>query len=68
MQLFPSTADDESKKHVCVTVVFTISPTYPKEKPVVELDSVRGLNQQLEKELMVKLDELLESRLEGRYV
>ncbi|XP_075249296.1 uncharacterized protein LOC142341879 isoform X2 [Convolutriloba macropyga] len=65
MQLFPSTADDESKKHVCVTVVFTISPTYPKEKPVVELDSVRGLNQQLEKELMVKLDELLESRLEG---
>ncbi|XP_063721643.1 uncharacterized protein LOC134848200 isoform X3 [Symsagittifera roscoffensis] len=63
MQLTPSTADDASKKHVCMSVIFTIPATYPHEKPIVTFKNVRGLSQTLESDLVEKLGVLMEARL-----
>ena len=63
MQILPSTADDQSSKHVWVTAAFEVPPEYPSKSPKVELTRSRGLNQDQENCLLEKIDSLCNEKL-----
>ncbi|KAK7482417.1 hypothetical protein BaRGS_00026339 [Batillaria attramentaria] len=44
--LHPATGDDDSKKYVCMTLVFTIPHTYPNDIPEINVQHPRGLGEE----------------------